>query len=130
MSSLGRQIQDLEQAQDARISPLEKAAASFDEWRPHVEGTVDNIRLEVKKISLRWERPSIKHPEDKSGVFASTPATTQRPSAEVPTTLPVMGPGVANQYRESGFGVVWTLIHSRIKGEPPIPQPPSPVSVL
>ena len=59
-------------------------------------------------------------------MFASTPATTQRPSAEVPTALPVMGPGVANQYRESGFGVVSTLIHSPVKGEHPLPKPPTP----
>ena len=75
---MGRQIKDLEQAQDARVSALEKAAASFDEWRPSIEGTVDDIRLEVKKISLGWECASIAHPEDKSGVFAVSPAATQR----------------------------------------------------
>jgi uncharacterized protein YukE len=91
---LGRQIQDLEQAQDTRVSALEKAAASLDVWRPHIEGAVDDIRLEVKKLSLGWERASITHPEDKSGVFASSPAAAQRPSAEIPAAPPVIGPGV------------------------------------
>jgi len=77
----------------------------------------------VKKISLGWERASIAHPEDKFGVLASTPAATQRLAADVPAALPVIGPGVANQYRESGFGVISTLIHSPVKGEHPIPKP-------
>jgi hypothetical protein len=32
----GRQIQELEQAQYAHVSALEKLATSFDEWRPDI----------------------------------------------------------------------------------------------
>jgi hypothetical protein len=49
-------------------------AASFDEWRPCIEGTVDDLRLEVKKISLGWERVSVEKPGDKSGVFTPSPS--------------------------------------------------------
>ncbi|CAD6338445.1 unnamed protein product [Miscanthus lutarioriparius] len=69
---LGRQIKDLEQAQDARVSALEKAAVSFDVWQPSIEGTIDDICLEVKKISFGWERASITHPEDKSGYHGNS----------------------------------------------------------
>jgi polyhydroxyalkanoate synthesis regulator phasin len=35
---LSRQIRDLEQAQEARMSKLERVTASLDEWRPSIEG--------------------------------------------------------------------------------------------
>ena len=36
-----RRFHDLEQSQGARIFRLEDAAQVFDEWRPHIEATVD-----------------------------------------------------------------------------------------
>jgi hypothetical protein len=99
------QIQDLEKAQDVRVSALAKIASALDEWRPSIEGTVDDMRLEVKKLSLGWERTSIDHPIDKSGVFATTPVAAPRPSAASSATPPVMGLSVVNQNQESGFGL-------------------------
>jgi len=47
-----RQNQELESAQEAHFSSLEHLAQSFDEWLPGIEGTIDAVRLEVKKLSL------------------------------------------------------------------------------
>ena len=51
---LGRQIKDLEQAQDARVSALEKAAASFDEWRSSNEGGEEDLT----RLGACQHRPS------------------------------------------------------------------------
>lgn len=60
---LSRQIEDLEAAQATRSDKLERVTASLDEWRPSIEGVVDDIKLEisktkleVSKISRNWER--------------------------------------------------------------------------
>lgn len=42
-----RRFADLTIAQDACVSALERAAATFDDWRPDIEGTVDMVRLEL-----------------------------------------------------------------------------------
>jgi hypothetical protein len=135
-SCLTRQIQDSEKTQDARVvtletkqdarfSDLEKFAASFDEWRPDIEGTVGDIHLEVKKLSLGWGRASVDNPLDTSGVLAPAPNAGPLPASFL--TTPVVGPGLAHQYRESGPGVVTTLVHSPVKGEHLIFPPPNPV---
>lgn len=127
--SPGRQIQDLEQAHGERVKALERAAASVDEWRPSIEGTVDDIRLEVKKISRNWERAILDRTADPSGVLAPSPTTVQRPPADHQAVRPMVGHRVEHQNQESGFGVVSTLIHSLVKGESSLPHAPSPVSV-
>lgn len=51
-----RKFADLTVVNDARVSALERAAASIDNWRPDIKGTVDTVRLEVGKLSKHWER--------------------------------------------------------------------------
>jgi len=114
---LSRQIQNLETAQEHRVAALEDVARNMDEWCTIIDGTVDGLRLQVKKLSLGWERASIENPGDKSGVFASSPSVAPRPSAETATTSPVVGHLRENNHRASGFGDVTTLIHSPVKGE-------------
>jgi hypothetical protein len=49
-------IADLQVSHDARLEALERAATSFEDWMPGIEGSVDDIRLEVGKLSKHWER--------------------------------------------------------------------------
>jgi hypothetical protein len=51
-----RQIADLTIVQDARMNKLERVAADLEDWKPGVEGAVDDIRMEVGKLSKHWER--------------------------------------------------------------------------
>ena len=115
---------------------LEKVTASLDEWRPSIEGLVDDMKLdisksklEVSKISRNWERAILEQPASTPGVFAVAPSAVERPFVNAPANLP-NGHCVDNHHRESGFGVVSTLIHSPVKGMPPFPNPPSPRSVF
>jgi hypothetical protein len=51
-----RQFTDLVVAHDARVEALERVATSFEDWRPGLEGTLDDVCLEVSKLSKNWER--------------------------------------------------------------------------
>jgi len=51
-----RRIYDLEQSQGARLDRLEDAAQVFDEWRPRIEATVDDVKLELGKVARFWDR--------------------------------------------------------------------------
>ena len=91
--------------QEARLSTLEWVTRSLEEWRPSIDGTVDDIRLEVGKLTKQWERV----------VRACSPPllNTSLPAAERPSA-----PGYAdrpnghhsdNHLREDGYGSVTTL---------------------
>ena len=41
---------------DNRVTALEVAAMDLGTWRPTVEAMVDNLRLEVKRISTNWDQ--------------------------------------------------------------------------
>jgi hypothetical protein len=43
-------------AQDGRVRALEQATSMFDDWRMRIKGMVNDLRLEVGKISKNWER--------------------------------------------------------------------------
>ena len=128
---LARQIADLEKSQASRMESLERATASIEEWRPSIDGAVDDIRLqvsktklEVSKISRHWERAVLEQPATSPGVFAAAPdavpSAVERPHHGAPATSP-NGHRVDNHHRESGFGVVSTLVHSPVKGMPVFP---------
>jgi hypothetical protein len=51
-----RQFADLTVAQDAGMEKLERVTAALDEWKPEVEGTMHDIRIEVGKLSKHRER--------------------------------------------------------------------------
>ena len=55
---LSRQIRDFEQAQEGRMAALEKVTASLDEWRPSIEGIVDDMKLDISKSKLEVSKIS------------------------------------------------------------------------
>ena len=46
-----RRFSDLTVSNDARITKLERVAGSLESWRPDIDGTVDDLRLEVNKLN-------------------------------------------------------------------------------
>lgn len=50
-----RRFGDLSISQEARVATVERVAASLEEWRPEIDGVVDDIRLEVGKLTKHWE---------------------------------------------------------------------------
>jgi len=77
------------------MAALEKVTASLDEWRPSIEGIVDDMKLdisksklEVSKISRNWERAILEQPATTPGVFAAVPSAVERPFVNAPANPP------------------------------------------
>jgi hypothetical protein len=126
-----RQFADLKVAQDARVDALERSATAFEDWRPEVEGTMDDIRTEVGKLSKHWGRsvrgrsppllptaPSVVLPtppniaDNNPSVDLKSPSVSARPSAADFTDRPNRH-GIHNCDRVDGYGSVTTVVHPR-----------------
>jgi hypothetical protein len=92
---------------------LEKASEVFDDWRTSMEGTVDDLRLEMGHIAKHWERTLVDQPTDMAGVLAPSPVAVEHSPARVPANLP-NGHRIEMLHRKGGFGS--TLVHPPIKG--------------
>jgi hypothetical protein len=92
---------------------LEKASEVFDDWRTSMEGTVDDLRLEMGHIAKHWERRLVDQPTDMAGVLAPSPVAVEHSLARVPANLP-NGHRIEMLHRKGGFGS--TLVHPPIKG--------------
>lgn len=113
-----RKLTDLKESQDQRVVALEQAAGSFDEWHSEIEATIDDIRLEVKKINKHYERTALEQPTSSTGILAPSPAAAWRPSAGDPTAWP-SGHRFNSTHREDDHGVVTTMVHPPVKGAYP-----------
>ena len=49
-------IYELQDERDERVSALESAASVLEEWRPFVEGTLDDVCLEVPRLKQKVDR--------------------------------------------------------------------------
>ncbi|CAD6268438.1 unnamed protein product [Miscanthus lutarioriparius] len=80
---LERRLDASADSSSSRLDALESAARSFDEWRPDVDGFIDDLRVEVKrlsslklevgKISKYMERSMVDGPSPTPGVHGSVP---------------------------------------------------------
>ncbi|WVZ88094.1 hypothetical protein U9M48_034647 [Paspalum notatum var. saurae] len=113
-SEWSHRFEDFTDGHSTRVAALEQAAASFEQWRPGVEGSVDALRLEVKNLTKHWDR-AVMDSSSGSGLLGSAPSTAERPSARS-TVDTVYGHRHEQQNRVNGSGVVTTLHPHPIKG--------------
>jgi len=69
---------DADDTHEARIRRIEKVAAALESWQPDIEGTVDDLKLEVRKLNKHFERP----------LPASSRCPRRRPRAHLPDPTP------------------------------------------
>lgn len=107
--TMDQKIADLESSHGGRLSALELSASSL----PAIEGTVDDIRLEVNKLSKHWERAVLERaqqpplrPIPPAPEFLPSPGFATKPS----------GHHVDTSYRVDDHGVVTTMAHHPVKG--------------
>ncbi|XP_039812576.1 uncharacterized protein LOC120675421 [Panicum virgatum] len=110
-----RKFLETDTAQDVRASQIERAADALEQWQPEIEGSVDDLRLEVKKLNKYYERATIDHPVE-APLLPTTPLLpARRTSASASTHWP-NGHRVDTNAREDGFGSVTTIVHPPPKG--------------
>ncbi|CAN6328732.1 unnamed protein product [Urochloa humidicola] len=118
-----RRFADMVISQDARVTALERASTAYDEWRPDIEGTVDDMRLEVGKLNKHWERTVLDHnklPLLQNSMQPISPVLPQpsptsasaagRPSAAGDADRPI-GHCFVKSNREGEYGSVTTMLH-------------------
>ncbi|RLN30976.1 uncharacterized protein C2845_PM05G36120 [Panicum miliaceum] len=114
---------------DERVRVLEKVAASLDEWCPDIEGTVDDLKLEVSKLSKHWER-SVLNQAPPVPLLSSSPLMAAGDSSAGHTAEPPRGHRDELMRRADGYGSVTTVIHPPVKGtctsQPLLPFNPRP----
>nr|XP_034569779.1 uncharacterized protein LOC117834275 [Setaria viridis] len=118
-----RKFADSDEAREERIRALEKAAATPEEWQPGIEGSIDDIKLEVRKLNKHLERVVIDQaPVHPGGIFSLPESASARPPAGSNADGPA-GHRDELFHREDGFGSISTLIHPPVKGA--FPNPPA-----
>ncbi|KAK8453717.1 hypothetical protein SEVIR_5G331450v4 [Setaria viridis] len=85
-----------------------------------MQGMVDDIRLEVRKLSKHWERVVLNRPPP---LLETTPSAAERPSATSEANRP-NGHRDDKFHREDGYGSVTTIVQppSRVRYAPPHPH--------
>ncbi|CAD6238507.1 unnamed protein product [Miscanthus lutarioriparius] len=114
---LERKLDATAASSSTRLDALESAAKVFDEWRPGVDGVIDDLRLEVTKlatlklevgkISKYMERSMVDGPSATSGVIAAAPVTKSASAPASPcASLRDAKAVVTPHFRSDGFGDV------------------------
>ena len=119
-----KQLSDLKAAQKARDVVLEKAVGEMQDGRPGVDGSMDDIKLELKKLNKHYDRSALENPATTHGIVASSPLAAGVPPAGVPADWP-RGHRHDNTHREDGYGSVTTVLHPPVKGTFCLPNPVS-----
>lgn len=89
---------------------LEKLTRLLEEWRPEIKGTMDDVRLAVKKLNIHTERVAIEHLSTAPGILAPCPSAVGCPPADNMADRP-NGHCVEQIHREDGYGSVTTVKH-------------------
>jgi hypothetical protein len=87
-------------ASSTRLDALESAAKVFNEWRPGIEGVVDDLKIEVNnlatlklevgKLMKYWERSMVDVPSATPGVFAAVPGSKSMSAPSSPSAAAVL----------------------------------------
>ncbi|GJN23705.1 hypothetical protein PR202_gb11374 [Eleusine coracana subsp. coracana] len=103
-SGLERRVDEAEQRAETRFITLEMAQTEFDHWKPHIEKKVEDVKLEVSRITAFLERTSLEKPNH-VGILPGS--MSERPSAGFNVDGP-SGHRVERQLRDHEFGEVYT----------------------
>ncbi|CAD6222810.1 unnamed protein product [Miscanthus lutarioriparius] len=115
LDSTAAKLDSMAASSSTRLDALESATKVFDEWRPGVDGVIDDLRLEVTKlatlklevgkISKYMERSMVDGPSATPRVIATAPATKSASAPASPyASLRDAKPVVTPHFRSAGFG--------------------------
>jgi hypothetical protein len=71
-----------------RADHIEQTANKLLEWRPEIEGVVEDLSLEVGKLTKHWDHSVIERSMEALGVISARMSAAARPSAGAPADGP------------------------------------------
>jgi hypothetical protein len=111
-----QRLLDLEKRHDKRVGRLESTVAAFDEWKPQIEAFMEDIKIEVGKLSRHWDRsvhdPTFVNP----GLIPNPKSATERLPASDAFANGPNGHCYDTVHREDGFRLVFVQTHLPVKG--------------
>lgn len=128
-SSLSKRIDDVDHSWGSRFQALESAAQVFDDWKPRVDATVDDLKMEMSALRKTVHRVVVDStPSPAAGIFTK-PASAAATSPAGKLADGPEGHRVESSHREHVFGSVFTHSHLPVKGtcdlNPKLPRPAS-----
>jgi hypothetical protein len=87
-TNLSKRIDDVEAALSAHFTTLENAHKLFEDWRPGVDATIDNFRVELGAMRKTMNRVV---PNSKAASSVDLPTKTKMTAASASTGNPVIG---------------------------------------
>jgi hypothetical protein len=112
-----------EQRQENRLNAVVKATGSLESWRQESEGTVDDLKLKMNKLTKYMDRSFLDN-SDVGGVISLGPSTVEQAAASAPADTSAAQPSghdVLPTTRVDGFGGNFSPIHSPAEGMPSTP---------
>jgi len=88
-TNLSKRIDDVEAALGARFTTLENAHKLFEDWRPEVDATIDNFRVELGAMRKTMNRVV---PDSKAASSADLPTKMKMTATSTSTGNPVIEP--------------------------------------
>lgn len=106
----------MHEERDGHVTALELTSVVIEAWRPEVDGTMKDLRLEVSKLNIHWDR-AVKE----NSVLALGPVTLslELAAARSPAGYPANGPmghNVESSHLDNVFGSVTTYTHVPVTG--------------
>ena len=108
---------------DSRVTALEVAATDLGTWRPEVEALVDDLTLEVKRISTNWDQQLADSSSRQLEFQPSPSSASAQPAAGSHADGPIRHCTASNT-RGTGSGVVTAWNHIPANGTTAAPHLP------
>jgi len=104
------------------------ATSAFSDWKPRLQASVDDLKLEVNKLHKAWDRVAMDRSGSGPGILEHPLSASMRPPAGFSTDGPD-GHHVETNHQDLEFGKVFTHSHIPVKGTshnfPPFAKPPA-----
>ena len=115
-SSVTERIEGVEHAFDERFKRIEDAAGEFSEWKPKVDASIDDVRMELGAMRKTVNRVVLEsNSASAAGIFPA-PVSASAPSAASISADGPDGHRVDHNIWENAHGSVYTHSHSPGKG--------------
>lgn len=112
---------EFNRTKEERLLALEHSSAELCTWRPKVEGALDDVKLELRKMNKQWDQAM-------RDMASTEPGLLGKPSSSLEHHTPILqadGPAGHRDdlhHRDQGFGSVTTYIPAPVKGMHTSPQ--------
>jgi hypothetical protein len=119
---------DFNCTKEERLVALEQSSIDLEQWRPKVEASLEDVKLELCKMNKQWDQTMLDWATADQGILGKPEPCLELHRQHTPAFNSDDPNGHRDDtcIRDSGFGSVTTFIPGPLKGMQSIPPPPVP----